>query len=123
MAHGGDPKRLAERRCEPCRSDSPAVAPEEREALLSQLEDWRVDVVDDVPILNRTYLTADFASALDLADRIGEMADMEDHHPQLVVEWGRLQVSWWTHTIRGLHMNDFVLAARCDQLAAGVAPA
>ncbi len=50
------------------------------------------------------------------------MADLEDHHPQLVVEWGRLQVSWWTHAIGGLHMNDFVLAARCDELAAGTAP-
>lgn len=81
-----------------------------------------MDEEDGIPRLSRTFATADFASALDLADRIGEMADSEDHHPQLVVEWGRLQVSWWTHVIGGLHMNDFVLAARCDELAVDKAP-
>ncbi|HEY5680733.1 MAG TPA: 4a-hydroxytetrahydrobiopterin dehydratase [Pseudomonadales bacterium] len=121
MAHGGDAKRLAEMRCEPCRGDSPAVAPDAREAMLAELTGWRVDVVDEVPRLSRTYQTADFAAALGLANTIGEMADSEDHHPQLVVEWGRLQVSWWTHAIGGLHMNDFVLAARCDELAAKAA--
>lgn len=122
MPDGGAERRLAERRCEPCGADSPAVPPEEQEALLAELEDWRVEVVDGIPRISRTFATADFTAALDLAIRIGEMADIEDHHPRLVVEWGRLQVSWWTHAIGGLHMNDFVLAARCDSLAAGAAP-
>ncbi len=118
MARGGDAKRLAEMRCEPCRADSPAVASDMRETLLAELAGWTVAVVDGIPRLVRTYKTADFAAALGLANRIGEMADLEDHHPELVVEWGRLRVSWWTHAIGGLHMNDFVLAARCDEMAA-----
>jgi 4a-hydroxytetrahydrobiopterin dehydratase len=97
------------------------VAPDAWEALLAALAGWRVDVVDDIPRISRSYETADFAAALGLANAIGKMADSEDHHPQLVVEWGRLRVSWWTHTIGGLHMNDFVLAARCDGLAAEAA--
>ena len=121
MARGVNAKRLAEMRCEPCRADSPAVASDMGKALLAELDGWVVDVVDDIPRLIRTYQTADFAAALGLANRIGEMADSEDHHPQLVVEWGRLQVGWWTHAIGGLHMNDFVLAARCDELAAEAA--
>ncbi len=67
-------------------------------------------------MLSRTFKLKNFAAALDLANRIGELAEAENHHPQLVVEYGRLGVSWWTHAIGGVHKNDFIMAARCDAL-------
>jgi 4a-hydroxytetrahydrobiopterin dehydratase len=74
-------------------------------------------MVDGVAQLTKTYPLADFVSALDLANRIGALAEAEDHHPRLEVQWGSLVVAWWTHSIAGLHMNDFILAARCEELA------
>lgn len=116
MAHsaGG----LAKMSCEACRADSPAVPDAEYAALLAALPGWEVVTVAGIVQLTKKYTRADFASALDLANRIGVEAESEDHHPCIVLEWGRLTVSWWTHTIGGLHMNDFILAARCEALAA-----
>ena len=109
---------LAKMSCEACRADSPAVPEAEYTVLLETLPGWEIVRVDGVVQLTKTYTPADFASALELANRIGAAAESEDHHPCIVLEWGRLTVSWWTHTIGGLHMNDFILAARCEALAA-----
>ena len=61
----------------------------------------------------------DFAQALDFTNRVGAIAEDQGHHPALLTEWGRVTVAWWTHKIRGLHRNDFVMAARTDEVAAG----
>lgn len=108
---------LAQMRCQACRPDSPAVPAEEYSGLLAKLDGWAINTIDGVVQLTKLYTRDDFAAALDLANRIGALAEAEDHHPRLVVEWGSLAVSWWTHTIAGLHMNDFILAARCEELA------
>ncbi len=108
---------LARMGCQACRPDSPAVPQNEYPQLLATLPGWEVVSVGGVVQLTKTYARTDFAAALDLANRIGAVAEAEDHHPSMVVEWGRLGVSWWTHTIGGLHMNDFILAARCEELA------
>lgn len=105
---------LAKRRCEACREDSPAVAHGERPALLAELPGWAVAPEDGVDMLSKRYRLKNFVAALEAAQRIGELAEAEDHHPRLVVEYGSLTVSWWTHTIGGLHMNDFVMAARTE---------
>ena len=109
---------LKDRACEACTKDSPAVAASEYPALLAELPGWQVVESNGVPQLCKTFKVANFLAALDLANAIAELAEAEDHHPKLVVEWGRLEVSWWTHTISALHMNDFVLAARCESLSA-----
>ncbi|HSE95394.1 MAG TPA: 4a-hydroxytetrahydrobiopterin dehydratase, partial [Methylomirabilota bacterium] len=57
-----------------------------------------------------------FVAALDFTNRVGALAEAEGHHPALLTEWGRVTVSWWTHAIRGLHRNDFVMAAKTDRL-------
>jgi len=108
---------LARERCSACEPGAPAVTGEERAQLLERLPGWTVRYENDVPVLVRLFVCADFAAALRFANAIGAMADAEDHHPRLVVEWGRVEVSWWTHTIDGLHRNDFILAARTDALA------
>ena len=108
---------LAKRRCEPCSGDSPPVPESEWPGLLERLPGWTIQREDGVPVLTRTIEVKNFVAALELANRIGELAEQENHHPRLVIEWGRLVVSWWTHAIGGLHMNDFVMAARTDRVA------
>jgi 4a-hydroxytetrahydrobiopterin dehydratase len=69
-------------------------------------------------MLSRTFKLKNFVAALELANRIGELAEGENHHPRLVVEYGRLAVSWWTHAISSVHRNDFIMAARTNGIAA-----
>jgi len=71
--------------------------------------------------LRKTYRLPDFAQALALVNRIGAVAEAEDHHPDLYLAWGRVDVTIWTHKIGGLTESDFILAAKCDRVA--VAPA
>ena len=110
---------LAKQTCEACRADAPRVNEAESADMLRELPGWDVIHVDGVPRLQKSYDFPDFQKAIDFANRVGAAAEAENHHPQLVVEWGRTTVAWWTHKIRGLHRNDFIMAARTDQLAAG----
>ena len=58
-------------------------------------------------------------TALEFTNQVGELAEQEDHHPSILTEWGRVTVTWWTHAVSGLHVNDFISAAKTDQLFAG----
>ena len=90
----------------------------ERSVRFVDLPDWTVEIVAGEAQLVRVIKCADFAAALTLADRIGVAADAADHHPSLLVEWGRLTVRWWTHDLGGLGPKDFAMAERTDRLAA-----
>jgi 4a-hydroxytetrahydrobiopterin dehydratase len=109
---------LTQEKCHACRADSPRVGEDEMPELLNQLPDWKVETRDGVPQLERRFKFPDFAQALAFTNRVGELAEAEDHHPKLTIEWGSVVVTWWTHKIRGLHRNDFILAARTDRLYA-----
>ena len=80
------------------------------------MPEWELVEVDGVERLRRVFSFDDFAGALAFANEVGELAEREGHHPALLVEWGRTTVSWWTHKIRGLHRNDFVMAAKTDRI-------
>jgi 4a-hydroxytetrahydrobiopterin dehydratase len=108
---------LAKQACEPCTGESPAVPESEWPALLAALPEWTVARENGTPLLTRTYRFPNFVRALEFAGAVGELAEAEDHHPRLVVEYGRVAVAWWTHAIGGLHRNDFIMAARTEQLA------
>jgi 4a-hydroxytetrahydrobiopterin dehydratase len=107
---------LEQESCVACRRDAPRVDAEEAAALLRELPNWTLREVDGVPRLERTFAFGNFAGALQFTNRVGEIAEAEGHHPALLTEWGRVTVSWWTHKIRGLHRNDFVMAAKTDRL-------
>jgi 4a-hydroxytetrahydrobiopterin dehydratase len=104
-------------RCEACSSATRPIAPEAASELLAQLPGWRIHTGDGTPKLEREFRFRDFRRAFALAEKIAALAEQEDHHPLLQVEWGKLTVKWWTHRINGLHLNDFILAARTDQAA------
>lgn len=111
-------KKLANRQCEACLPGSPQVPEAERADLMAALSNWTIDRADGMDQLAKEYRFADFAAALDCVGKIGELAEAENHHPKLVLEWGRVEVRWWTHSIGGLHLNDFILAARSDRVCA-----
>lgn len=117
---------LAAAQCVPCRGGVPPLADDQIAPLLEQLDSgWNVIERDDpkrgrVKILERTYRFADFAQAMAAAQRIGTMAEEQQHHPDLHVAWGRLGVEIWTHKIGGLTESDFIFAAKCDALTAPV---
>ena len=108
---------LAASSCVACRADAPRVSEDEVAELHPHVPEWRLHEVDGVPRLTRAFTFSNFAEALDFTRRVGEIAEAEGHHPALLTEWGRVTVSWWTHKIKGLHRNDFVMAAKTDALA------
>ena len=108
---------LTQERCVACRKDSPRVTDDEVAELKPQIPEWNLLEREGIQRLERTYRFPDFAQALAFTNRVGALAEAEGHHPMLVTEYGRVGVSWWTHKIRGLHRNDFIMAAKTDQLA------
>jgi 4a-hydroxytetrahydrobiopterin dehydratase len=108
---------LSGMKCVACRKGEPAISEAEMAALRPQIPDWQVVERDGVPRLERIFRFPNFAQALAFTDRVGALAEAEGHHPALLTEWGRVTVTWWTHKIGGLHRNDFIMAAKTDQLA------
>ena len=113
---------LAQECCTACRRDSPSVTPEEIAALHPQAPEWQLIDRDSIPKLDRTFNFRNFAEALAFTNHVGELAEEEGHHPLLTTEWGRVRVAWWTHKIRNLHRNDFVMAAKTDEIYASMSP-
>jgi 4a-hydroxytetrahydrobiopterin dehydratase len=111
---------LALRTCVPCRGGVPPLDREQCAVLLAQLEPaWHIAELSSpkfasVDALQREYSFADFALALEAANRVGALAEEQQHHPDLHVSWGRLGVTIWTHKIGGLTESDFIFAAKCD---------
>ena len=109
---------LVRERCVACRRDSPKVTDEEIAALQPQISEWQLTETDGIKRLERAFKFRNFADALDFTAKVGEAAEAEGHHPRLTVEWGRVGVEWWTHKIRGLHRNDFIMSSKTDEIYA-----
>jgi 4a-hydroxytetrahydrobiopterin dehydratase len=103
-------------KCVACRKDAPTVTAAELTEFQRQVSDWDVVELDGAERLRRVSSVDDFAQALEFTKEVGELAEEEGHHPALLTEWGRTTVTWWTHKIGGLHRNDFIMAAKTDQL-------
>ena len=107
---------LTQMECVACRKDAPTVTDAEIAELHPQVSDWDVVELDGFRRLKRVFLVDDFAQALEFTKKVGELAEQEGHHPALLTEWGTTTVTWWTHKIKGLHRNDFIMAAKTDEL-------
>jgi 4a-hydroxytetrahydrobiopterin dehydratase len=109
---------LSEQGCEACRADAPLISDDELQRLMPAIPDWQVVVVDGVMQLTRDFSFKNFAQAMTFSNRVGDIAEAEDHHPAILTEWGKVTITWWSHKIRGLHKNDLIMAARTDQVYA-----
>lgn len=108
--------QLREMKCVVCRGGEPTLTDSEIYMLQPQIPEWQVREVDGVKRLERVFKFKNFAQALLFTDKVGALAEEEDHHPLIITEYGRVTVNWWTHKIGGLHRNDFIMAARTDEL-------
>ena len=106
---------LSQQQCSPCHSDADALTAAQMQALLLQIPRWQLTEDEGVSRLQRRYDFNNFIQAIAFTNRIAELAEHYDHHPSLLTEWGRVTVTWWTHSIDGLHHNDFIMAAKTDQ--------
>jgi 4a-hydroxytetrahydrobiopterin dehydratase len=104
---------LADKTCVPCRGEVPPLKGKELEALHKEIPQWRV--VNEHHIV-RTFTFPDFKQALNFVDRVGEVAEAEGHHPDILLAWGKVEITLWTHKIDGLTESDLIMAAKIDQL-------
>ena len=105
---------LLKSQCIPCQGGVPPLKHEQFEKLLEELsQDWQVI---DEHHLEREYKFKNFRQALDFVNKVGELAETQGHHPDIYLTWGKVKLKIWTHKIDGLHKNDFVLAAKADEL-------
>ncbi len=107
---------LMTERCEACHKDAPRVPADQVPTLLREIPEWSLIEVDGVSRLQRVFKVEGWRPAIVFTNRVADIADAEDHHPAILTEWGKVTVTWWTHAIRGLHRNDFIMAAKTDAL-------
>ncbi len=112
---------LADKTCTPCRGGIPPLTPEQASRYVSQAPQWKL--LDDSRRIERTYWFSNFREAFGFVQRMGELAEAEGHHPDIAFGWGRATVSLQTKKIKGLHENDFIMAAKFDRIAEGQTPA
>ena len=104
---------LANRTCTPCRGGVPPLKGEELASLERQLDGWTL--VEEHHLF-KSFQFPDFRKALQFVNRVGELAENQAHHPDVLLAWGKVEITIWTHKINGLSLNDFILAAKIDEL-------
>jgi 4a-hydroxytetrahydrobiopterin dehydratase len=109
---------LSRQHCSPCQLGTRAMLPADVSVHLSKVPRWKKVTTDNMDRIQREYHFKDFRAAADFVYKLAALADREDHHPAVAIEWGQVTVTWWTHRANGLHTNDFIMAAKTDLLAA-----
>ena len=107
---------LASGKCVACRRDEPTLTDAEVADLHLHVPEWQILEVDGVKRIERVFKLKNFVEAIAFTNKIGVIAEEEDHHPLIITEWGRVTVQWWSHKIKGLHKNDFIMAAKTDEM-------
>ncbi|NET56092.1 MAG: 4a-hydroxytetrahydrobiopterin dehydratase [Symploca sp. SIO2E6] len=110
-------EELTKQKCSPSNQDAPTVTQEEIAHLKAQIPDWEIIELGGELRLERSYNFPNFQSALAFTNLVGNAAEQEGHHPALLTEYGKVTVTWWTHAISNLHKNDFIMAAKTDEIA------
>lgn len=108
---------LVSKHCEACQADAPRLSEAEfKTKFQTEIPHWQLVNAVDIPQLRREFTFSNFQNAMNFANKVGQLAEAENHHPAITVEWGKVTVVWWTHKIKGLHHNDVIMAAKSDQL-------
>ena len=107
---------LAASSCVACRIDAPRVSDNEASLLIKEIEGW--DLINDgIKKLKKEFSFSNYSDSVDFSNKVADMAEKEDHHPQIILEWGKVTVIWWSHKIKGLHKNDFICAAKTNKIS------
>ena len=108
---------LADKTCAACREGAPLATREDIAKYMPQLPGWQITVMAGINHLGKTYKFKNFQQALEFTNKVGTVAEQEKHHPAILTEWGQVTVTWWTHKIAGLHVNDFIMAAKTEGIS------
>ena len=109
-------ENLNEFKCMPVRHGDAGLTEVEINQYLIQIPEWSIIEREGIKRLERQFRFKNFGEALAFTNRVGALAEEQDHHPSIQTEWGKVTVNWWTHVIKGLHLNDFIMAARTDEI-------
>ncbi len=107
---------LTSKTCVACRLGAPLASKEEVHDFMPQLPNWAIVEEHEVKRLKRVFRFNNFIEAMVFTQKVADLAEDENHHPAIVTEWGKVTVCWWSHKIKGLHVNDFIMAAKTDSL-------
>ena len=107
---------LSEQSCEACKVGAPKVSDDELAALLKDIPDWSIEVRDNVMQLEKCFSFKKYVDSVAFTNPVAEVSELQGHHPAVLLEWGKVTVTWWSHKIKALHKNDFIMAAKTDQL-------
>ncbi len=108
--------QLTSKTCIACKVGAPLATDKEINEFMLQLPNWLIVEVDEVKQLKRQFSVKNFVEAMVFTQKVADLAEDENHHPAILTEWGKVTVFWWSHKIKGLHVNDFIMAAKTDQL-------
>ena len=100
--------------CAPCQGGIPPLSREQAQNFLAQITNWQLS--DEATLITCRYTFADFKSALAFVNHVGQLCEEQNHHPDITFGWGYVSVIFYTHKIKGLHENDFIMASKCDAL-------
>lgn len=103
-------------KCVACRGDEPPATDAEIALYQPQVPEWKIIEREGIKRLERAFKFKNFVQAVAFTNKVAALAEAEGHHPAILTEWGRVTVTWWTHKIKGLHRNDFIMAAKTDRL-------
>jgi 4a-hydroxytetrahydrobiopterin dehydratase len=107
-------ENLADKNCVPCRGGVPPLHGKELEEFHRSAPNWTVTQEHHI---QREFRFPDFKQALDFVNRVGEIAENQGHHPDILLSWGKVEITLWTHKIDGLTESDFIMAAKIDRLS------
>ena len=107
---------LSQQHCVQVTANTPRIDENQSKTFLAKLPGWKLYQKDGEPRLEKSFKFDDFKQAMSFTDKVAQAANAEDHHPALFTEYGKVTVTWWTHKIKGLHLNDFIMAAKTDKL-------
>ena len=107
---------LSNQKCVTCRGGEPTLTEAEIRELHPQVPEWTLETQNGIWRLHRVFKFKNFVEAMTFTNKVAALAEEQGHHPLIVTEWGRVTVQWWTHVIKGLHHNDFIMAAKTDEL-------
>ncbi len=108
--------QLTNKTCVACRVGAPLATDAEINTFLRELPNWEIIEDDAIKRLKRVINFNNFVDAVAFTQKVADLAEEENHHPSILTEWGKVTICWWTHKINGLHVNDFVMAAKTDQI-------
>ncbi len=110
-------KELAALQCIPCRGGIPPLIDLRISELLPAVPEWARVEENGFDKIRREYKFKDFKKAMEFVNSVAEIAEAQDHHPDIFIQWNRVVLTLWTHAINGLHDNDFIMAAKIDGIS------